>query len=142
MYELTRAQQWVYGKIRATAGVTSIVGQRVYESPAPQNAPLPYVLIDHRAAVDVNVGKGTRLGTQMVMAIEIVTEEQTNLELEPIYDAIDAALQSQSGDLRGLIIDVAQRDSSYAEWGVESGTVRRHVGALWHLFVRPQALAP
>lgn len=142
MYELTRAQQWIYQQLRAAPGVTSIVGQRVFESPAPQDADLPYVLIDHRAAVDVNVGNGNRLGTQMIVAIDVVTETQSNLALEPIYDAIDDALQSKSGDLRGLIIDVAQRDSSYAEWGVESGSTRRHVGALWHLFVRPELAAP
>lgn len=149
MYELTRAQQWIFHKLKAAGGLTAFVEDRIYESPAPQSPAVdddgsirPYVLIDHRAGTDVTASNGARMGSQLVFAIEIVTETQSNLSLEPLYDAIDDALQGKKDVYRGLVIDMTQRDSNYAEWGVEAGSTRRHVGGLWRLSVRQQVLTP
>lgn len=137
VYELTRAQQWLYQRLRAQGALTALVADRIYEAPAPQGATLPYVIIDHRAGVDTNTNTA-RVGTQLVFAIEIVTETQANLALEPMYDAIDLALESVvGGTYRGIIIDRVHRDGNYADWGVESGKTRKHIGALWRLFIRP-----
>lgn len=141
-YELTRAQQWLFLKLRASVGLTSVVADRIYEAPAPQGATLPYVLIDHRAGVDTSAG-AVRVGTQMIFAIDVVIESGSNLALEPVYDAIDAALQGVTDiSYRGILIDRIWRESNYANWGMEAGSVRRHIGALWRLFIRPQVLNP
>jgi hypothetical protein len=149
MYELTRAQQWLFQQLKGAAGLTAFVEDRIYEAPAPQDMPVDelgkvktYVLLDHRAGTDVTAGNGTRMGSQIVFAVEIVTEISSNRALEPLYDAIDDALQGQKDTYRGLIIDMTQRDTNYTEWGVESGSTRRHLGGLWRLFVRAQVLAP
>lgn len=145
MFELTRAQEWLYQRLLAAPALNFFVGDRIFEEPAPQDLPkdefgsvLPYILIDHRAGTDITVQK-LRVGSQLLFAVEVVSESASNLAVEPIYDAIDTALQGKSGTNRGLIIDQCQRDSNYSDWGVESGKPRKHVGALWRLFLRVPA---
>ena len=136
MFELARAQQWLYQRLRGDATIASLLGGRIYESPAPQETGFPYIIIDHRAGTDRSSSTGVRIGTQLVFAIEVVTETQSNLALEPIYDAIDLALQGRSAVHRGMVIDRVVRDTSYSDWGIESGRTRKHIGALWRLYIR------
>jgi hypothetical protein len=145
VYELTRCQEWLYQRLATQPVLGALFGTRIYASPAPQETPkdafgkiLPYVLIDHRAGTDQTAGQGVRIGSQEIFAIEVVTETQSTMSIEGAYDAIDSALQGLSGDHRGMIIDLVARDQNYTDWGVESGSTRRHVGALWRLYVRPQ----
>jgi hypothetical protein len=142
MFDLTRAQQWIYQELRSSTALAQVVEARIYESPAPQVVTFPYDIIYHRAGTDESSGTGVRISTQLVFAIEVVTQTQSNLALEPAYDAIDDALQGRNDTFRGLIIDRCVRDTTYSDWGVESGTTRKHVGALWRLYCRPVVLEP
>jgi hypothetical protein len=142
MFELARAQQWLYQELRDSTTLAQAVGQRIYESPAPQETALPYILIDHRAGTDSSSSTGVRIGTQLIFAIEVVTETQSTLALEPIYDAIDEVLQARNAVHRGMIIDRVVRDTTYTDWGVESGRTRKHIGALWRLYIRELILTP
>lgn len=144
VYELTRAQQFLYERLRSSVALAAAVEDRIYEPPAPQGALAPYIIIDHRAGTDVSTGR-VRVGTQMLWAIEIVIESGSNLALEPIYDAIDDTLQgytSEGQPFRGIVIDRIWREQNYADWGLESGQTRKHVGAIWRMFIRPQVLNP
>jgi hypothetical protein len=145
MFELTRCQEYLYLRLTSDPVVQSLFSSRIYASPAPQETPkdasgkiVPYLLIDHRSGIDATAGQGVRIGSQEVFAVEVVTETQSTMSLEGAYDAIDRALQGLSGTHRGMVIDLVQRDANYTDWGVESGSTRRHVGALWRLFVRPE----
>jgi len=144
VYEVTRVQQWIFQRLHTTPTLAARVAERIYEAPAPQGATTPYVIVDHRAGTDTSSGR-VRISTQMLFAIEVVTQDDGLLSLEPIYDAIDDALQGYTSEgqaYRGIIIDRVWRESNYADWGLESGQTRKHIGALWRLFIRPQVLNP
>jgi hypothetical protein len=87
--------QGIVGLLNGAAGVTALVSTRVYFQQAPQEAALPYIIIDHVAGGDENITPRQSMDV-MVQAKGVAT---TALAALQIGTAIRAALHLQHASM-------------------------------------------
>lgn len=140
VYEPTRAQDFVQSTLTASTALCALVGgtasPRIYGRNAPQGAVTPYVLHDFLGGSDLVV-LHSRAITTFLYAVQVVYDDATsNASLEAIADQVEATLENAQGTVRSMEIMQCQRTSTVADWGVESGQSRAHLGGVWKINVR------
>jgi hypothetical protein len=92
----TRLARFVYGTLTGDATVAALVGTRVYAGIAPEGTALPYVTFLIVDCPDV-AGVGlARIMAQARVQIDLWGRGSA-LDLEPLADAVDRALQGATG---------------------------------------------
>jgi hypothetical protein len=133
--ELTRAQRWLRGQLVSSAQVLALIGEKVYELPAPQASAPPYVVFDYRGGADQTL-KGLRQVSTLYFGVVAVGEGVPTLRLSDLADAIDDALTGQSGQIENIQVDTCERIQPLSGVGFQSGDDRRYLGGLYKLTAR------
>lgn len=87
------AEQTLYSVLSSAAGVTALVGTRIYPDVAPQTASLPCVAFVREATEFITVIHGQVVG--QVANIAIVAMADTRASSDAVADAIVAAASAQ-----------------------------------------------
>lgn len=144
MNELQAVETFLATTLLADAGVTALVGTRVYAFQVPEGATYPCVLFAPNAASDRNaVGADVRLFTRATYLVKAISKQRGSMaEADAIASAVDAALQGVRGtveiggttyDIRGLYrtepvrLVMGAADERYNHVG---GLYRMHVADL------------
>lgn len=148
MNELAACAAFLVRELLADSDVTDLVGQRVYDTLAPQGSQLPCIVFSHLGGMDLNtVGSDRgRIFSRPQFVIEAVSggeEIQGFSEADVIASALDAAL---TGDYRGAAGAIEVDDLNYQVSGIrreqplrrleDEGAVRYYrAGGIYRLFV-------
>lgn len=108
MAETARARAFYAGTMKndpAMQGFIPLIAKRVFNRPAPQGTPYPYVRMDIASpGNDLIVLGGIRVWSSPLIRIYVVTDDETTGNIEPIADRIDALFHNASGTVtRGVI---------------------------------------
>lgn len=98
MNELQAAAKWLYTTLAAHAGVSALVGTRVYEGRRPPGTALPAIVFQHLGGADRRaMGADKRLFSRPVFLVKAIAEGESYASADAIASAIDAALQGVGG---------------------------------------------
>ena len=99
--ETIGAKAWLAQTLLAYAPLTALVGQRIYDESASDDAVFPYVTFGINSNSDINViGTNPVLANSVTFTIKAVTDEGRSFEQAGrIARQIHAALQNQSGSV-------------------------------------------
>ena len=132
MNEYTRAAHWLVASLAALPG-----SPKVYEAPAPQDATFPCVVFEQHDETDVSVIGAHRVWARFLFLVTVIDRGLSTLALEPIADAIDAALHRTDGTTSDGRIVSSTRDAVFHDRPVEEGITYVRLGGTYELLVQP-----
>lgn len=133
--------RWIYEKLIAASGVTALIGQRAYESLAPQDTALPCVVfsLSHGVAVQATGGCG-RLLVEEDWLVKGIAESGGYVSADAISVQVDGALNAQSGSVViGSVTYTIQgvfKDDPVRYMEVHAGKRIFHSGGVYRILVR------
>lgn len=139
--ETIGAKAWLAQTLLAFAPLTALVGQRIYDESAPDEATFPYVVFILNSNSDINVqGTNPVLATNANFAVKAVTDEGRSFEQAGrIARQIHAALHNQSGSVTddGITYHIQgcmrTQIVQFAEYA--NGKQFSHFGGMYYLMV-------
>ena len=136
MIELTRIDRWLYQRL---TGSQLLAGLGIYNTVAPPEASMPFVLFAFQSAeADVMTIGARRLVVNPLYQIKVIGTGLSLAPLEPYADAIDAALQAQSGAALDGYVLACIREQPLVLMEEDAGTIYRHLGGLYRIRFLPQ----
>jgi hypothetical protein len=140
--ELVCGQRWLRNQLMGNGTLQELVGDKAYEFPAPQDAIPPYILFDYRGGHDQSqqLLRGTvRTATDLLFGVVAVGADETvtTLDLMPVAEAIDEALEGQTGLIDDMQIYGCRREQPLMGAEIQSGATHRFLGGLYRVSVRP-----
>lgn len=119
--EMQGAAKWLFATLSASADLAALVGGRIYDSLAPQDASLPYVVYNFVAgdAVAASGGAG-RILDDSYWVVQGISESGSYTEADSIAKACDGAISGASGT-------ATIGSSTYTVQGVLGGEPVRYV---------------
>lgn len=118
----------IYGKLSATAGVTALVGTRIYPHRQPQHA-RTYPFIVYRAGEDDYGDFYTGTTNPARNAIDIAIIGESYDSVIDVYAAMKTAIHNGTGTWGGVVVKGCFEESTFEDLTIPDGTDRR-------LFVR------
>ena len=115
-----KAGDIVYGQLTTTAGVTTLVGSRVYPVEAPLEVDLPCCYYDVQLADEVD-GRAPMATAQIQVGCLAHTEATAHSLVNVVHGALDGMTKYSGGTwLRGLYLlgRTESRDADNNLWGV------------------------
>lgn len=126
---------FIYTTLAADSALNAVVTGRIYEDHAPDDAPLPFVIFQSYAPVDVTSLGAKRLWTNNLWIVKgIARTLEYKGTLKTIADRIDAVLHAASGTtVDGSVWAVTrEREIRYVE-RTEGGNQVRHLGGIYRV---------
>lgn len=138
MNEEQAAARFLFQRLAADAGVSTIVGSRIYESLAPDEAAYPLVIFNLQSGRDVTQAGGDgRILTSPLFLVKAVTQSNGYASADELAHAIDAALEGASGTItlgsQGYAIQTIYRTAPFRFLEPADGLRYFHVGGLYRV---------
>lgn len=131
--ELAEAERFIWDRLTAWAPLDALVGDRIFNTAAPQGAELPYVIFNGDPNNDVR-GIGTRnIQNELVMFVKAVDESPSYSSVEAIAAQVHLALHGQQDPAGPVLACVRERIISYPE--DSDGRSYRHRGGEYRMVV-------
>ena len=135
--ESVAADQWIYNRLSADAELVALVGGRIRNERPRDDDAFPVVVFQALSpGVDV-LARTTRVMTDMVYQVKVISRVSSYVPLDPIVARIDAALHEQSGSVPGLIVVGCWREGVIRYPEIADGVEYRHYGGRFRLLVHP-----
>lgn len=137
MIEIVFVNQWLYTLLSGDATMTSLVGNRIYDSIAPVGVAFPLVLFNFQGGSDVSVVGGVRVMNSGLYQVKAVVQSGSNASALPIANRIDALLHRATGSAPGglILASVREQPIAYPEVSKE-GIQYRHLGGLYRVIAQ------
>lgn len=142
---LTYAEQWIYETLLAASAVADPVGDRLYGYNAPQEPGQYPAVVWQVQGVPNSVhalGSGLFIMDRPLYLVRAIGIGSTWEVLEPIADAIDAALDGASGSVTtpggSALVMSCMREAPFAMPETVNGVQYRHLGGQYRLEVQLQ----
>jgi len=133
--ESSAAAQFIYTKLAADSALTAIVGSRIYDQEAPQNATYPYVVFSFLSGVDLPVAGGGRLWSNMLFLVEAVGHVSSfGGNLGTAAARIDAVLQASNGSVTDGTISACVREENFRMVEELAGEQYRRIGGRYRIY--------
>lgn len=132
MNEYTRAARWLATALAGLPGTP-----KVYEAPAPQDATYPCVTFEQHDEADVAVIGAHRVWARFLFLVTAVDKGLSTSALEPVADAIDAALHRTDGTTSDGRVISSTRDDIFHDRPIEEGITYVRLGGTYELLVQP-----
>jgi hypothetical protein len=87
-------QAALVARLKATAGVTSLVSSRIYDGRAPEGAPKPYIVVGESVEEPQNAFAQVGVADTLTCHVFSKSPENNRREVVEIVAAMDAALAS------------------------------------------------
>lgn len=136
MLALTALDRWLYQVLSGDATLSGLVGGRIYNTLAPQDAAMPFVVFNVQASGDTYTLGPTALGVDTVYQVKCIAPSRG--VAEPVLLRLDELLSAQSGTSTATVRILAVMRTgwvSYTEYG--DGVRYEHVGGLWRVSAAP-----
>ena len=140
--ELRAADTYIYDRLIASAGLTALVGDKIFSEVAPREqdgsaVEPPYVVYGFVAGIDLLAIGRARIFTRPIYLVRAVTEGPSFAEAASIADEIDLALHNAPPDAPVGSAQVMGMDRlqliRFTE--VVDGVRYNHVGGQYRLFI-------
>jgi hypothetical protein len=136
-HESGTAARWIVQTLLADSTITAAVGQKVFDTEAPQGALTPYILVEEYFSRDI-MGVGiVRVKADLQYIVKYVKQSMSFVEMEPIADRVDFLLHGGSGTPTGggsILACQRLRTLKYAE--PDEGLTFRHLGGIYFVQVQ------
>ncbi len=137
MSETARARAWIYTTLMNDPVVLGLVGNRVYHAVAPADAQYPFVIFQLRSGGNDLRGVGmTRIWAEPLYLIKAICKGTSSGSIEPVVNAIDAALHGKSGTVTNGVIVECFRERPFELPTDENGTMYMQLGGEYHFRVQ------
>lgn len=93
------AETQLYALLSGNAGVTALVGTRIYPDLIPEEKDSPYIGYERVATAPIATIHGSVPGTEVGMAVACWAE--TRVQAEEVADAVEAAMRAAGHVYRG-----------------------------------------
>lgn len=136
-HESDTAARWIVQTLLADATITAAVGQRVFDTEAPQGELTPYILIQEYHSRDVMGVGPQRFKADLQYIVKYVKQGQSFVEMGSIAERIDTLLHAASGVPNGggtIVACQRMRTLKYAE--PDEGLIFRNLGGIYFLQVQ------
>ena len=142
MAETYLAEQFIYGKLAASASVHTYCADRIYLGRAPQTATLPWpaIIFQYMGGSDTTTTNRTRALTDMVYLIKVIDQcESYTGTVSNVADYIDLALHQVTGTVGSGTIILCDREAPFqmSEYDQASNKSYLHLGGIYRLWVDP-----
>lgn len=137
MSEYTIGATWLHTTLSGDATLAGLVGTRIYDTIAPQNASVPLVVFQHQGSRDVRgATQATRVGTTGLWLVKAIAQGQSFAPLETIEARIDALLHAASGSAASGTVIACTREAPFTLKEEVDGVFFTHLGGLYRLFIQ------
>lgn len=135
--ETTVIARWLYTKLAADSSLTAIVGTRIYEQPAPQEAVYPLVVFQLQTTDDVSAVGGIRVMTTAEYLVRVIGQSaNVTSSLLTAAERIDAVLHRASGSVTGGAVIGAVRLRPFVLAETDGPVQYRHLGGIYRLWAQ------
>lgn len=143
MNEEQAAAKWIRTTLAAASGVTDLVSTRIHDTEAPQSATYPLIVFSMQAAADrKRPGVGGRMMSRALWLVKAVTSgsaESGYAAADAIYNALDAALVGETGNLtisgQEYAIQSVFRERGFRQMKTEPSVRYCSVGGVYRILV-------
>ncbi len=139
MAEIAGIREWIATQLEGSSDITDVVNARIWPDNARNNPTFPYVVFHSVTPIDLPVfgdGPGTVRSDWLVKA---VGEGRGYDVIEPLADAIHAALNRQSGSVTGYEIVGCYRTAPFSMPEQDEGKEWRHLGGYYRITLQEAA---
>lgn len=132
---------FIYERLRDWAALEPFIGDRIYPDTAPDEEPVPYVLITQNRGRDIS-SLNVRLASEPVMNVQAVTDEDSSTyQANRIALHLDEALTSAPSrtiayEGRNYYVGSLTRETDYAFSTPKDDRTYRNVGGLYRAHVQ------
>lgn len=134
MTEALTVDRWLYAKLTADATLMSKV-TAVHSYPIPDNATLPYVLMQEQSVSDIRGVGPYRIGVSGLWLVRVVARAVGwGGNLEAAADRIDAVLQAASGSVTGGVVWACVRERPFRLVETTQSGQFRHCGGVYRIW--------
>jgi hypothetical protein len=136
--DLTRVDQWIYGKLHNDLLLNTAVSGRIYVDQAPQGVISPLVLYSFLGGADKTVTLRTRL-TNAIYLIRAVGSGSSYSTIESLADRIDELMNTaEQGDIvRDVRISTVTREQPHQRKDMENGQPVVYLGGFYRIKYQP-----
>jgi hypothetical protein len=135
--EITTVNAWLYSVLSGDPALQGLIGNRIYEQPAPEEAEYPMIVFQAQAPADVNSLQGYRVMSGGVWLVRAVGECTSYEPLREIADRIDALLHKASGEAPGMgTVLSCVREAPFAMVETDNERQYRHLGGLYRVLAQ------
>jgi hypothetical protein len=114
------------------AGITGVTG--VYEGLAPVDAPYPFIVFQYQSSYDATgMGPSARIMIDADYIVRVITESASFADMETIAEAIDTAIEGQSGSVTGGVVLGVARKEQYRDVEQYQNQTIRHLGGRYRI---------
>lgn len=134
--EALTANAWLHAVLSGDAALQGLVGGRIYEQPAPEEAAYPMIVFQNQVLEDRNSLHGFRMYSIGVWLVRAVGECTSYDPLRAIANRIDAVLHKGAGEVPGMgRVLSCTREGPYALPEQDGDRQYRHLGGLYRIEV-------
>lgn len=136
--ELTRIETWLYEALSDITGLATLAPGGVHHRKATVGTAYPFITFHSTAPVDMpSFGNSPRavVDTYLVKAI---APGQSSASLEPLCDAIDAALEKASASVAGASVRGCIGIGAFEMEELDDGVTYQHLGRYYRVIVQAE----
>lgn len=127
---------WLDTTLRNDPVLSSLINGRVYNTLAPTDAPLPYVVWSYQGGSDVAAIGTQRVFVRCVYQVRAVGTGSSYVPLRNIADRVDVVLHGATGSVPGGRILSVAREQVVQLLEVIDGIMVRYLGGLYRVLVQ------
>ena len=139
MLESARGLQWLRTTLAADSTVSTQVVGGIWRAYAPIATTPPYIILAHQGGSDVKGAPQYRLLDSSLYQVKVVGKADTYQTLITIADAMDAALERQSGSTSDSIIYFCTREQPLEVDELSDGLQYSSIGGMYRLLISASA---
>lgn len=130
----------VYARLSGDAPLTALVGNRIYPGFPPEDAALPYVVVQLQAAApDTKTNGAVRILARPLVVVKVVSIGDSPLSALDIYAEIDRIMEEDVEGARGdKFVLGASRETPVVYSEVVDSTRYNHVGGAYRILTSPR----
>ena len=126
--ETALADTWIESQLSGSTAVTAIVSTRIYPDVAPPDASYPFIVYSLVSPDDVRGVSSQRIMSSTIYLVKATALSPNFNALSPVAEAIDAALDKQSGPVTGGTVLMCARQRPHRQAETTDGKTYRHLG--------------
>lgn len=126
--ETVLADAWIEAQLSGSSAVTNVVSNRIYSDVAPPNIDYPFIVYYVISPDDVRGVSSQRIMSSTIYLVKATALSSDYAALQPLVEAIDAALDGQSGAVTGGNVLMCSRQRPHRQAETLDGNTYRHLG--------------
>jgi hypothetical protein len=131
--EVDVAEEWIFNTLSGDATLKGLVGDRIFNTEAPQTAAFPFVIYQNMSAMDYAAVGAVRIWTNQVFMVKVVGDTVDYSTLKTIVARIDALLHRSSGSTADGTVWAVVREQILNQAENVNGHQYRHRGGLFRV---------